>query len=378
MTSKIQFLLLCALIILAACQVINPSTQNSENTAPIMVSTDAAGNAETGASQMPVMSPDKNKVLFISNSKNLVPSDTNGTEDIFLKDLHTGSITRINTDASGKEAVGENFYDQKPVFSPDGSKIAFFSMASNLVPDDTNQNGDLFIKDIASGAIVRINTNATGQQADDCNGRLAGLHPSFSPDGKLVTFISACTNLTPDYTGLKSGYRSSKYTKNLETGEISWVSDNKMGNLINDVSGSPLFSSVSGITAQIASASPHAFFSSDGSKLLFIGDPASVGLYGTGRPNEIMMYDLADKSVKCISEDIPLKDGGTFSNFVISTDNQYIAVDQTGVGDVIIKKLSNDKMIHIKNAHDPSFLKGENKILYEGLGHIFIKSFRVD
>src|SRR5258707_10872478 len=102
----------------------------------IRVSTAADGTQGNGDSFGPVFSPDGSKIAFISIATNLVAGDTNSTYDIFVKDLASGAITRVSTAADGTQA---NSFSELPVFSPDGSKIAFASGASNLVAGDTNR-----------------------------------------------------------------------------------------------------------------------------------------------------------------------------------------------------------------------------------------------
>jgi Ca2+-binding RTX toxin-like protein len=70
-----------------------------------------------------------------------VTGDTNGSADIFIKDLVTGAIERVSRDAAGLQGNSES---DSPVFSPDGTKIGFRSFASNLVAGDTNSSWDVF------------------------------------------------------------------------------------------------------------------------------------------------------------------------------------------------------------------------------------------
>src|SRR5437879_888020 len=96
-------------------------------------------------------------------------------------------ITRVSTAADGTQG---NSSSLSPVFSPDGSKIAFTSFASNLVAGDTNGNPDIFVKDLASGAITRVSTAADGTQAIG-PGFVKGDSgsPVFSPDGSKIAFV---------------------------------------------------------------------------------------------------------------------------------------------------------------------------------------------
>jgi hypothetical protein len=85
--------------------------------------------------------------------------------DVFLKDLATGAITRVSTGAGGAEGNDGSY---GPVsFSPDGTKVAFTSSATNLVAGDTNGSFDVFIKDLITGAVTRISTNAAGVEGND-------------------------------------------------------------------------------------------------------------------------------------------------------------------------------------------------------------------
>jgi Ca2+-binding RTX toxin-like protein len=156
------------------------------------VSTDAAGGQGNGGSEYGTFSPNGTEVAFYSAASNLVAGDTNSVGDIFVKDLATGAISLVSTAADGTLGNGDSLY---PVFSPDGTKVAFLSGASNLVPGDTNGESDLFVKTLAAGAIERISTDAAGGQGNGGSGDLA-----FSPDGSKVVFRSGASNLVPNDT----------------------------------------------------------------------------------------------------------------------------------------------------------------------------------
>ena len=127
------------------------------------VSTAADGTEGNNSSYDRAFSPDGTKVAFYSYASNLVAGDTNNAYDIFVKDLASGIATRVSTGAGGAQA---NYGSYEPVFSPDGTKVAFTSFASNLVPGDSNNTRDIFVKNLASGAIARVSTGAAGAQAN--------------------------------------------------------------------------------------------------------------------------------------------------------------------------------------------------------------------
>ncbi|MBU6320788.1 MAG: flagellin, partial [Alphaproteobacteria bacterium] len=131
---------------------------------PQRVSTNSAGDQAVGGdSGNPFVSRDGRFVGFPSWATNLVAGDTNGYQDTFLKDLQTGVVTRISTDSFGQQPIGGSSNSGR--FSPDGSFLILTSNATNLVPGDTNGETDLFLKNLQTGEMTRISTDATGQQA---------------------------------------------------------------------------------------------------------------------------------------------------------------------------------------------------------------------
>lgn len=124
----------------------------------ISVSTDGA--YANGESLFPKITPDGRFVTFASYASNLVGNDTNGQLDIFLRDLATGATSRISVSTSGEEANG---YSYSASISANGRYVAFDSDASNLVVGDHNANKDVFVRDVVSGTTTRI-SNLTGSE----------------------------------------------------------------------------------------------------------------------------------------------------------------------------------------------------------------------
>lgn len=115
------------------------------------VSASAAGVSGNDHTFWPIVSPAGDKVAFVSNASNLVPGDTSGL-DLFVKTLSTGAIEQV-----GHSSTGAVEYLSQ--FTPDGSKLLFVSTASDLVPGDTNGSLDLFVKDLETGSIIRLSPN---------------------------------------------------------------------------------------------------------------------------------------------------------------------------------------------------------------------------
>jgi Tol biopolymer transport system component len=160
-----------------------------------LVSADANGEGNN-VSSLPVFSPDAKKVevAFASTSTNLVPGVTSGNSEIYVKNLVTGEVTLVSADANGVE--GNNF-SWLPQFSPDGTKVAFASFSGNLVPGGANGSEQVYLKDLTTGAVTLVSSDANGVPSDSGNSQL----PVFSPDGTKIAFESAATNLVPGSTG---------------------------------------------------------------------------------------------------------------------------------------------------------------------------------
>lgn len=130
-------------------------------------------------------------VVFDSIATNLVSGDTNGKRDIFLHNLDTNQTTRISLGMNGAQADGDSIV---PQISFDGRFILFVSKAKNLVPSDANGYNDIFLYDRerSGNKIVRISVSAAGVEANNASG-----HPHLSADGRYITFASAASNLVP-------------------------------------------------------------------------------------------------------------------------------------------------------------------------------------
>jgi len=160
-------------------------TMSTTGVAAVSVSTE--GVLGDGDSSSPVLSADGRRVAFVSSSTNLIAEDTAGFDDIFVRDLSSGTTVRVSQGLLGVEANGDS---SAPSISADGSKVAFISSADNLVAADTNHSNDVFVVDVATLAVTRASVRATSTQAN-----LASFAPSISGDGRKVAFESLSTNL---------------------------------------------------------------------------------------------------------------------------------------------------------------------------------------
>src|SRR5258706_128680 len=133
------------------------------------------------------ISADGRFVAFFSFATNLVAGDSNGTWDIFVHDRLSGTTERVSVDSSGNQS---NNFSWHPSISADGQLVAFMSGASSLVTADTNGFQDIFVHDRQTGMTERASVGSTGTQADgQCD------IPSISADGRFVAFQIDASNL---------------------------------------------------------------------------------------------------------------------------------------------------------------------------------------
>jgi Tol biopolymer transport system component len=157
------------------------------------VSVASTGNQANARSRDPYISPDGRFVVFASEATNLVPGqDTNNRDDIFVRDLLSNTTTRVSVDSAGNPGNSESY---APSISGDGRFVTFSSNASNLVPGDTNNKYDIFVRDLSSNTTTRVSVDSAGNQATD-----ASFSPFISTDGKRVAFLSYAANLVPGDT----------------------------------------------------------------------------------------------------------------------------------------------------------------------------------
>ena len=130
-------------------------------------------------------------VSFASFATNLVPGDTNRDGDAFVHDRRTGRTERVNVGYDGSEANGGPGPDAAVTISADGRIVVFASFATNLVPGDTNGRADLFAYDRKTGKTELVTVSSDEVQANSSESFQAGL----SADGRFVVFVSTATNL---------------------------------------------------------------------------------------------------------------------------------------------------------------------------------------
>jgi Tol biopolymer transport system component len=161
------------------------TTLPEQSTRRVSVATNGTdGNFD---SYTPSISADGRYVAFYSNASNLVGDDTNNKADIFVYDTVANTTRRVSVDDNG---IQRNNNSGNPSISANGRYVAFESGVSTLVSGDTNNTGDIFVYDTVANTTRRVSVDDNGTQG---NGE--SFSPSISADGRYVAFYSLASNL---------------------------------------------------------------------------------------------------------------------------------------------------------------------------------------
>lgn len=190
-----------------------------------LVSVSSSERQADGSSFWAAISAGGRYVAFASKASNLVPGDTNGIRDVFVRDRRRGVTSRVNVSSAGEQA---NHGSSQIEISRDGRFVAFMSRASNLVPGDTNVNRagkpavDIFVRDTRTAATQRVSVSAAGQQ-----GNRSSRGTAMSADGRYVAFASAATNLMPGRDA--NGHLRDLFVRDLRAGTIRRLGISRTG-----------------------------------------------------------------------------------------------------------------------------------------------------
>ncbi len=184
------------------------------------ISLTAAGAQADERSVWAVLSADGGTVAFWSYA-GLVPEDTNGIQDVYVRDLRTGAVERVSVASNGAQATTYTpTLKTQPTLSADGRLVAFENGSAELVPGDTNLVDDIFVHDRATGQTTRVSVSVGGAQA-----AWHSQNPALSADGRYIFFMSEDDTLV---SGDQSPYIDI-FRRDLQTGAVELVSLSSQG-----------------------------------------------------------------------------------------------------------------------------------------------------
>ena len=191
-----------------------------------LVSADLEGGVSRGPSDAPSISANGRFVAFDSLEVALTEDSVCCHRHVFVRDMdaeETRLVSVALVDGAGNAA------SDGPAISDDGSKIAFASAADNLVADDLNRVGDVFVRDMDAGTTTLASLGADGKPSSASSGEA-----SISADGRIVAFASGSNDLIGSVAG---GFRfaasaprlAEVYARDVVAGETALISVAALG-----------------------------------------------------------------------------------------------------------------------------------------------------
>ncbi len=153
----------------------------------------ASGNGPSALTSL-AATPNGRFLAFTSDADNLVPNDTNGFRDIFVRDRSSGTTLLVSVSTNGSAADG---ISSEPAISADGRYVAFTSAADNLTAGDANRVQDVFVRDRQTGTTILVSVSTNGL----ASGNRASYSPIISTDARFVLFHSQANNLAAGQSG---------------------------------------------------------------------------------------------------------------------------------------------------------------------------------
>ena len=271
-----------------------------------------------GNSFNPTFSPDGHHLVFVSHANNLVTNDDLGLcLDVFVRDLVNSNTVLVSVSTNG--IGGANADANYPSISSNGQFVAFASRANNLIPGDTNDASDVFVRDLVNGAttLVSVENYGGGDPNPSLNIPLHG-HPIISENGRWVFFESRSTNFgVPDFNN-----GTDVLGRDLQTGEMRLVSTAMSG----------------AETAQ--GTSTLAAVSADGRYVAFISTATNIAASGTNNAGDLYLRDMVMAGpLLCLSKRVGALLPGDYRvvDAALSTDGRYTAFITFGTSNAVFR-----------------------------------------
>ncbi|WP_455210307.1 PKD domain-containing protein [Kaarinaea lacus] len=159
------------------------------------VSVTSTGEQADNHSFFSSVSDDGRYVAFESSAANLSPNDINRRSDVFLRDRLNQTTQRISLYSDGSSPLGASL---SPKINNEGSFVVFSSVVDLLIDTDTNRREDVYLYNISDNTLELISVDSDDNLAD-----FGSANPSISADGQRVAFQSMATNLVADDTNAR-------------------------------------------------------------------------------------------------------------------------------------------------------------------------------
>ena len=284
-----------------------------------LVSQSTSGVQANNGGTSPRISTDGRYVVFSSASTNLVSGDTNGKEDIFIRDRKLNTTRLVSVTSAGTQGNNTSF---DASVSADGQYITFSSFATNLTSPSPQTFSGVYVKNMSNGAITLVSKSSQG--IANASSRWARI----SCEGRIITFASNANNLTSGDTTNSGNIKWRTYIVDmLNPSDPQYVRGNANG---SNGSGS---------------------ISCNGNYITFSSSSSDLVPGDTNNKHDIFLYDRANDAIKNVSVDSSgmFANGNSYYGGSVSNDGKYVvfdseatnlvAGDANGYSDVFIRNV---------------------------------------
>lgn len=286
------------------------------------VDADPFGTVATLPSRNVSISTNGRYAIFSTYAQNLVADDTNYVEDVYVRDLRTGAISRVSMTPAGTQLSKPAMH---PSISGDGRFVTFETVDATLVPGDTNGVMDVFVCDTTDGSVERASVMTGGGEADGIS-----CESVLSSDGLFVAFASDAPCLCGDGPHVAKG------------GRHIFLRDR--------VKGRTWRASIGPLGTEIAARCAYPTVSAHGQFVAFEARNLTLEVGMPPGSSQIYVFDRAqDKTILVSRDDFGTAANGDCTQAVISNTGRYVAFssvatnlvagDTNGVMDVFIHDL---------------------------------------
>jgi Tol biopolymer transport system component len=180
----------------------------TSSTALLSRASGAAGAPGDGTSYGPSMSADGRFVAFESDADSLTGNDQPGVTDVYVRDLQDNTTTLVSR-AGGATGAPGNGHSHDPAISADGDWVAFESAATNLTGGDTNGRDDVFVRNLRDGRTLLVSSAPTGSgDGDSWSAAISGDGRYVAFESRAQNLAALDTPGTPGWSVFRRDMRT--------------------------------------------------------------------------------------------------------------------------------------------------------------------------
>jgi len=291
----------------------------------ILVSVDTNGLPAAGFSSEASITGDGRFVVFYSTAANLIAGDSNNAMDVFERDLQTGTTTLVSVNLAGTGPGNTNSYS--PVVSGDGRFVLYRSQSQNLATGSFG-NGveNLFLRDLQTGTNYALTTASVAPAVSSAaltpDGHFVAFIGKIAGSSSLYLYVWDSQLAALVYTNTAAGLLQVAISPDGQRLAYSTSSGFFLANRAN-----PINNATIGTGSSTSFSTQWGWnFSADGNSLVFETSSALSSM-DTNGIKDVYLYDVLAKTNLLISQNMngTAAGNGATDSPVISPDGRFVA-----------------------------------------------------